>query len=318
MNRRTLWMGAAVLGCLLGTSAHAQNYPTQRVTLVVPFAAGGPTDVVGRTVGAAMEQLWKQPFIIENKPGAGGHVGTEFVSRAKPDGYTLLFNGNGPRTAKFFMKDIPYNPSDLRAVVKMAGSQYVLVVHPSVPASNLQELIALAKAKPKSINYGTFALTTYEFDYQRFQQAAGVEMTPVSYNSAAPTMTALLRNEIQFYFGIQGSILAMVNEGKMKPIAMLGAARANDYPNVPTAREQGLDFQAGFGFGILVHSKTPEDLVQKIGRDIAGVLKTPAVADKLKSMGYDVPPSPLDWPKELDVELKAYEEIAQRLGIKPQ
>jgi tripartite-type tricarboxylate transporter receptor subunit TctC len=161
-------------------------------------------------------------------------------------------------------------------------------------------------------------LTTFELDYHRFMRATGTELVPVPYNSAAPIMTALVRNEVQFYFAFGASIAPQLPEGKITPIAVLGAQRSERLPGVPTAREQGLDFIAGAGFGILVHSKTPEDIVRKLGNDIATALKSPAVGTRLRDLGYDIPANPLEWPADLQVELKSYFETAERLGLKPQ
>jgi tripartite-type tricarboxylate transporter receptor subunit TctC len=311
----TLTLAVAVLAA---GEAAAQNYPDRRVSWIVPFAPGGPTDTVSRAVGAALEQIWKQPVVIENRPGAGMIVGTDYAVRQPPDGHTLLLGGNGQHSVKIFVKSVPFEPNDLRPVAKLAGAQHVLAINSGIPAKTLSELVAYLKGNPKKANYGVIPMTTFELDYHRFMRATGTDLSAVPYNSAAPIMTALVRNEVQFYFAFGASIAPLLADGKVMPIAVLGAQRSERLPGVPTAREQGLDFVAGAGFGILVHSKTPEDIVRKLGNDIAAALKSPAVGVRLRDLGYDIPGNPLEWPAELQVELKSYFEMADRLGLKPQ
>jgi tripartite-type tricarboxylate transporter receptor subunit TctC len=298
--------------------AWAQAYPSSRVLLVVPFAPGGPTDLVARTAAAELEKMWKQSVVVENRPGAGGLIGTAYVTQQKPDGYTLLLQGNVPKTAKLFLKDIPYDPADLRAVASLGTSNYLLVVNPSLGVKTLAEFIKLAKAKPKQLNYGVIPLNVNELDYYVLQRAAGIQLTPINYQSAAPITPALLRGDVTVYLAIVSSIQPQVAAGKVNALAYVGPERHPRLPDVPTAREQGLDFTAGFTLGIFVHSRTPEDVVQKLGHDLVAVTKAPQTATALDSAGFQVPSDPQGWGKFIDGELAAYTEVAKSLNYQPQ
>jgi len=288
------------------------------VLMVVPFAPGGPTDLIARTVMAEAEKQWKQPVVVENKPGAGGLIGTAYVTQQKPDGHTLLLQGNVPKTAGLFLKNIPYDPADLRAVSSLGTSNYLLVVNPSLGVKTLPDFIKLAKSKPKELNYGVIPLNVNELDYYVLQRAAGIQLTPINYQSAAPITPALLRGDVMVYLAIVSSIQPQVAAGKVNALAYVGTQRHPRLPDVPTAVEQGLDFTAGFTLGVFTHAKTPEDVVQKLGRDLLAALKSPQVVSALDNSGFQVPADPLAWGKHIDNELAKYTEVAKSLNYQPQ
>lgn len=308
----------AVAGALMALPAFAQNFPAQRITLIVPFAPGGPTDVISRTVMSELEKQWKQPIVIENRPGAGGITGSGYVAQQKPDGYTWLLQGSVPKTAPLFMKQLPFDPADLRAVTSLGGSSYLLSVNPSLGVKTLAELIKLAKSKPKELNYGVIPLNVNELDYYVFERAAGIQMTPVPFQSAAPIIPALLRGDLQVYMGIVQLLQPQVAAGKVTPIAYVGPERHPRLPDIPTAKELGLDFVTGYTLGIMVHSKVPEDIVQRMQRDIGAVLKMPEVVANLDKIGFQVPANPAGWGPQIERELKIYTEVARSLNYQPQ
>lgn len=317
--KKIVRMAAFLLLGATALSSVAQDWPNQRVTLVVPYPPGGTIDIVARVLAPILEQQWKQPFIIDNRTGAGGIVGTELVVRAKPDGYTLLFAGNTVLTQKFFMKTLSYDPADMRAVVKIAESSYLVVTPLSLPVKALAEFIAHVKARPaKSVNYGTIPYTTFDLDYHIFQQLAGLDMTTIPYNGAAPAVQAVLRNDIQMYFSVESVVTSLLKAGRLNAIAYTGERRSEQFPSVPTLREQGIDFATGFGIGIWAHAKTPDAAVSRISRDIVAAIATPAVVTRLKEYGYDVPAQPLAWNERLQTDIKRYSEVVERLGFKPQ
>jgi len=299
-------------------SASAQTFPTKAVTLVVPFAPGGPTDGVARALAPLMEQAWKQPFVVENRPGAGGVVGTEFVARANPDGYTILFNGNGVHTAKIFSKTLPYEPNDLRAIVELAGSDYIIVTHPSIPAKNLMELVTWLKEKGKSVNAGSIPLTAYDLDYHVFNRTTGTSSTIVPYNGAAPIVTAILRNDVNWYFAVPVSVVQHLESKALNPIAITGTRRLARFPNIPTTHEQGVAFDAGFAFGIWVPTKTPDAIVQKMQADMEKAVLSAQFGDLMKKFNYDVPAKPREYGARIQREVKTYFETAAQVGVKPQ
>ena len=308
-----------VLASMLAVSvlASAQSFPTKAVTLIVPFAPGGPTDAAARTLAPLMEQTWKQPFTIENRPGAGGIVGTQYVSRANPDGHTLLFNGNGVHTAKIFTKVLPYNPEDLKPVVELAGANYVIVSNTSVPAKTFKELLAYLKEKGSAVNAGSIPYTAYDLDYHVLQRKAQLQYTLVPYNSAADIVTALLRNDIQFYFAVPISVLGLIDEKKVNAIGITGPTRNSRWPQVPTIREEGLDFDAGFAFGIWAPARVPADVLAKIGADIEKAVLSPDFGARMKTLNFDVAKQPRAYPARIEREIKEYSEIAKQIGIDP-
>jgi tripartite-type tricarboxylate transporter receptor subunit TctC len=295
-----------------------QTYPTGRVLLVVPFAPGGPTDLIARVVMNEAGKQWKQPVVVENKPGAGGLIGSAYVTQQPPDAHTLLMQGSVPKTAKLFLKDIPLDPADLRAVAALGTSNYLLVANPSLGVKTLPDLIKLAKSKPKELNYGMIPLTVNELDWYLFERAAGIQLTPIRYQSALPITPALLRGDVTLYMAIVSSIQPQLAAGQVIPIAFVGTERHPLLPNVPTARDAGLDFVAGFTLGIFTHAKSPEESVQKLGRDLVAALKSPDVASALDKAGFQIPKDPLGWGKQIDAELARYTEVARSLNYQPQ
>ena len=308
----------AFVAALAVADAGAQSYPTGRVTLIVPFAPGGPTDIVARTVMNEVQKGWPQPVVIENKPGAGGLIGSAYVTQQKPDAHTLLLQGNVPKTAKLFLKDVPLDPADLRAVAALGQSSYLLTVNPSLGVKTLADFIKLAKSKPKEFNYGVIPLNVNELDYYVFQRTAGIQLTPINYQSAAPIIPALLRGDVTVYMGIVSLLQSQVAAGKVTPLAYVGAERHPRLPDVPTARELGLDFVTGYTLGIYAHAKSPEDSVQKLGRDLVAALKAPEVVTALDTAGFQVPADPLGWGKRIEGELAKYTEVARSLNYQPQ
>jgi tripartite-type tricarboxylate transporter receptor subunit TctC len=311
-------LAAAVLLLSACGAAIAQNYPAQRVTLVVPFAPGGPTDVISRTVMAEVERMWKQPIVIENRPGAGGLTGSAYVTQQKADGYTWLLQGSGAKTATLFVKQVPFNPADLRVVSALGVSSYVLIAPPELGVKSLGDFIKLAKSKPKALNYGVIPLNVNELDLYLFQRQAGIELTPIPFQSAAPILTALLRNDLQFYMSIVQGALPHIAAGKVVPLAFLGAARHARLPDVPTSREAGVDFVRGVTLGIFVLRGTPDDIVLKMQRDFMSALKSPEVAANLDKIGFEVPPDPTGWARSLDEDMARYAEVVRTLNYQPQ
>ena len=318
-HRQKLFRIAALGGLLCAAGvAFGQAFPTKAVTLIVPFAPGGPTDVVSRAVMQEAEKKWGQPVIIENRPGASGLAAVDSFTRQPADGHTLFFHGNTPLTAHFFMKEIPYKPADLRPLAAFGGSSYVITVNPSLGVKTLKEVVALAKSKPKAINYGTINLTTYELDHYVLFGMMGIEMMPVPYQSAVPIATALLRGDVQFYFAIVSLVVPHIAAGKLTPLAYLGDSRHPQLPNVPTLKEEGYDFSTGYVLGVFAHTKTPQDIFDKLGRDLEAAVKSPEVVERLAKVGYQTYPAPRDWHVRIDNELKRYTETVRKLNYQPQ
>lgn len=316
--RRAVFCSLAAILSAISSTTWAQAFPSRPVTLVVPFAAGGPLDIMSRAVSREVEKTWKQPVIIESRAGAGGMVGSDYVTRQKADGYTLLLHGPAPLQIRMFMKEPSFNPADLRPLVALGESSYMATVHPGLGVKTMKELVDLAKSKPNELNYATIPMSTYDLGYHLFMQQVGIKMNAIPYQSAAPIIPAFLRGDIQVYFGTLTTLGPHLASGKLTPIAWLYRERHPKYPNVPTAREQGFEYSTSYVNGLFVHAKTPEDLFHKLGRDIAATLKVPEVIAQLDVAGYLVPPTPLDWGTQIQSETARYMEMARMLNYKPE
>jgi len=308
-------MGLTAAALTASFTAAAQQYPARPVTMIVPFPAGGPTDVVARALVQPMEQAWKQNFIVEFRPGAGGVVGTDVVARAKPDGYTLLLNSNGVYTTKIFMKNITYDPADLRPVVEVCGANFLIVTNPSVPAKNLGEFIGYLKSKGSAANAGTVPNNASQLDLDLFKQRVGASYTVVPYNGLADIIAAALRGDLQLFLGVPQSVEKLIQDGKLKALATAGPQRNDRFPDVPTTREAGLDFQSGFSFGVWAPAKTPADVVAKVGADMEKAVLSPEYVARMKSLSYEVPQQPRNYPAVIERQAREYFDVARQMGI---
>lgn len=315
--RKSLRVGVAAVLSAVAFGAAAQSFPTKRVTLIVPYGAGGPTDVLARVLGQFMEKNWGQPFIVENRPGAGSLVGNAVVAKADPDGYTMLMNGNGVISSKFFTKDMPYNPADLKPVVEMGNGRYIIVANPNAGFKTMEELVAFAKKNPGKLNWGPIAFSNQHLDYISLQRRLGIEITLIPYNSAADSTTALVRNDLQLQMGVPGPFLPLMKEGKLLGIAVTGPTRNPQATGVPTAKEAGFDINYGFDFGIWLPTKTPPAITSKIGGDIAAVVKSAEYQKRLENLNLTSLSDPLTWPTVIDNVIRNYTEVAQQVGLQP-
>jgi len=310
------------LGLVLATvpliQAFAQTFPTRTVTIVVPFPPGGPTDPVARLIATGLEQMWKQPVVIENRAGASGLIGARTVATSRPDGHTLLFTGQLSST-KVLFKEGAEVVDALQPVINAVWTPMVMVTNPSVPAKTVREFVDYAKTKPKQLNVGTIANTGFDLDVQLFLQKSGIDLALVPYNGATPATLAAIRNELSLWFIAPVVAQQHVTAGTLIPLAVTGATRYSGMPNVPTVKEGGVDFTAGFGLGLFAPAKTPDEVVNQIARDVATVMKTETVAARIKQFGFETPlTGPKAWAAELDNEAKAYGALAAKLGVKPQ
>lgn len=278
-----------VLSCV-AFSAMAQSYPNKPVKIVVAFTAGGTTDMLGRLVAQQLTEKLKQPFIIENKSGAGGNLGSEVVARAPADGYTLLINSVGPIAINSTLYEkLAINPlTDLVPIVQIADGPNVLVVHPSVSAQNLDEFVALAKANPSKLNYGSTGIgTSSHLSSFMLSKRAGFEATHIPYKGA-DALKDLLAGRIQFMFATVPSVLPHLNAGKLRPIAISSLKRSRAIPDVPTVAEKGFpNFEAGSWFGLFAPKGTPEAVIATVNKAVNEVLRMPAIEQQMISQGSD-------------------------------
>ena len=276
----------------MGSALAADAYPDKPLTMVVPFSAGGTTDILARIVGQALGQELGQTIIIENKPGAGGNIGAQQASRAKADGYTLFMGTVGTHAInQALYKKLPYDPvKDFAPLSRVANVPNLLVAHPSRPYKTVQEMIAYAKKHPGEVTYGSPGSgASPHVSGALFQSMTGAELTHVPYKGSAPAISDLLGNQIAVMFDNMPSAIQHVRSGKLRPIAVTTAKRSPELPDVPTVAESGVPgYEATSWFGLWTQAKTPAPVQQRLYTAIAKVLKDPAVVKKINDQGGDV------------------------------
>jgi len=268
-----------------------QDYPNKPVRIVSGYAAGGTTSLVARLIGQKLGDGWGQQFIIDNRPGGGTIIGTEIVAKSPPDGYTLMLVDSVHVLAPLFIK-APYDPiKDFAPVATVAGTELVLVLHPSVPPSNLKDFIAYAKSKPGTLNYATPALGgAQHLTTEIFNIDAGIQTQHIPYKGAGPALIGLVAGEVDMYFATTATGAPYVKSGKIKALAITGKKRSPLLPAVPTFAEAGMpDFytQRRAGYGIVAPARTPKPIIDKLSAEIAKYLAQPEFRESLLTLGLD-------------------------------
>ena len=279
-----VWIGA--LAC-----AAAAEYPTRPIRLIVPFAAGGGNDTVARLVGAQLAARLGEQVVVDNRAGAGGVVGAELAARAAPDGYTLFLGGVGSHAINPNLHEhLPYDPiKDFAPVSLLASAPLILVVHPSVAANSVQELIALARAKPGMLNYASNGNgSSSHLAAVMFASMTGIDIVHVPYKGLSPALTDLLGGQVQLMFSSVVAILPHVQSGRLRALAISGSKRLSLMPDLPTIAEAGVPgYQTSSWYGILAPAGTPKDIVSRLYTEIVKVLAEPDVRKALAAEGAD-------------------------------
>ena len=289
LNRRALLI---VLGALLfGGTATAQDYPSRPVKIVVPFPAGGSNDIIARILAQKLNERTGQPFLIENRGGAGGNIGADAVATSEPDGYTLLLTAPPPLTINAALyKSLPYDPAKAFAPISLVASvPIVLAVNPSVEANNVGELIALAKAKPGTLNFGSSGNgSTNHLAGELLKSMTGINIVHLPYRGAAPAMNDLIAGHIPMMFDNIPAVLPQVQGKAIRAIALAGAKRASALPDVPTIAESGVPgFEASAWFGLVAPAKTPAPVLAKLEGEVDAILKMPDVQKRFTELGAE-------------------------------
>lgn len=283
-------MHAAVVAALLGTgtAAMAQDWPAKNISIVVPFATGGTTDAIARTLGQELSKSLGKPVIVENKPGAGATIGADYVAKAKPDGYTILLGAVHHTIASSVCKKLPYDfQRDFAPVTTVALVPNVLVVNANVPAKNVSELIALARKSPGKLTFGSNGNGTGQHLIgAQFGIASGVDIMHVPYKGSGPLTIDLLGGQIDMSFDTVTPVLSHIRAGKLRALAVTTIKRSAALPDVPTLDESGLKgFDQGTWFGVLAPNATPKDIVARLNTEIVKIVNSPDFRKRMDEIG---------------------------------
>ena len=319
--RRTILAGIAAIAVVLSlaSAGHAQTYPTRPVTLVVAFTPAGPSDVLARVVGRKLEELLKQPFIVVNRPGAGGNIGAEAVATAPADGYTLLMANNSIlATNASLYKKLPYDPEKDFKPISLVGSQAnILVVNPKLPVHSMAELIALAKAKPGELNYASSGIgTAAHLAGALFRAQANIDIVHVAYKGAAPALQDVISGQVQMMFATAASVVGFINAGVVRPLAVTTLKRIALMPDLPTVAEQGLPgFEATTWHGLVAPAGTPPAVIEILHDTTVRALRDPVVAKSLTDLGVEVSSStPDEFARYITAEIPKWTAVVKASG----
>jgi tripartite-type tricarboxylate transporter receptor subunit TctC len=311
---------ALAFACATAAPLHAQNYPNKPIRLVVPFGPGGPTDVSARILAQIVQSALGQSVVIENRPGAGGALGSKSVATAEPDGYTLLIGTSATLgVVPALMKNAGYDPvKSFAPVAKIADSTLVLVAPAAFPASSVKELVAHAKANPGKLSYASAGVGNQtQLLAELFKSKAGIDVLHVPYKSGAEMVTAILGGQVQMAFPDVSILIPLIREGKLQALAVTSAKRHPQLPDVPTMGESGIaDFIMTFWSGVVAPAGTPADIVDKLNMAIAGGLRSTAIRESLAKVGAEAAPgSPQDFADFIAAETKKWSAVAKLSGI---
>jgi tripartite-type tricarboxylate transporter receptor subunit TctC len=311
----------AAAATLTSLPAAGQQYPVKPIRIVVPFAPGGPSDLLARTVGQKLTESWGQQVIIENRPGANGIVGCELVAKSPPDGYTLVMGTPGTHgiNAALFAK-LPYDTiKDFAPITRLGVSPYLLISHPSLPVRSAKELIQLARARPGEIAWATGGSPT-QLAAELFKRTAKIEVLIVPYKGQAPAVTAALSGEVSLVWGGVAQTLPQIKAGRLRALGVAGTQRSGVMPDVPTIAESGLPgFEAAGWYGLLAPGATPRPIVERLNTEVVRILKLPEVAQRLRGEAYEIPgETPDQFAAVIRAEVAKWEPIVKQSGIKPE
>lgn len=315
----TVLIGAGISGTL--TAASESNYPQRPVRMIVPFPPGGANDIVARLVAQRLNERWGRPVVIDNRGGAGGNIGTELGVKAAPDGYTLLVGSVSTLASNVGLyPKLPFDPRrDLAPVTLIATVPSILVVNPSVAAASVQELIQLARATPKRLNFSSFGDgSSAHLMGEMFKSMAKIDIVHVPYKGGGPALVAVVSGEVQMGFSNLSVALPQVKAGKVRGIAVTSAKRAMALPETPTIAESGLaDFEASTWVGIVAPVGTPRALIQRINRDIHSVIAEPEMKNQLLSRALEPAAStPEAFARQIRTDIERWSKIIREVGVR--
>ncbi len=319
IHARLLPLAAALLVAL---PAASQNYPTRPVRVIVPFAAGGNTDITARAIGAKLSEVFGQQIVVENRPGGATNIGSELVAKAPPDGYTILMGGATNAINMSTQAKPPYDTlRDFAPVILCVKGANVLTIHPSLPAKNLKELIALARARPGQLNFASSGLgSSNQMAGELFKFMANVNIVHVPYKGNAPALTDTLAGNVEMMFSGVPVIIPHIQSGRLRAIAIGSLKRFTAIPEVPTFDESGLKgYEATTWFGLMAPAKTPKEIVARWNVEVGKILASPDLKTRFLNDGLE----PMGGTQEafsrfIRVEIEKYAKLVKASGMKPQ
>jgi tripartite-type tricarboxylate transporter receptor subunit TctC len=321
MNRRhVLAVLAATLALAAAPAVHAQTWPDKPVRILVPAPAGSSLDVLARTIGEKLKDKLNQPFIVENKPAAGGTVATAEVAKSAADGHTILLGFNGPLSTGPLVQKPPYDVAkDLAPVIITSSQPSVLAVNASLPVKTVADLVNWAKANPGKLNYASVGNgSSSHLNAELLKSMAGIDAVHVPFNGSPPAVLSTVQGETQMIFAVMQPLQAQIQAGKLRPIAVTTAKRFPLLPDLPALAESGYPgFEALAWNGLMVPAGTPKAVIDKINADVNGVSKMPDVLQKMNGLGFDlIGGTPDDFARLLRTEHERWAPVVKRLGIK--
>jgi tripartite-type tricarboxylate transporter receptor subunit TctC len=323
VKNSVLFLGTltSMLFAAITTTAIAQQtYPTKPIRLIVPFAPGGGNDFLARLVGQKLSERLGQQFVVDNRAGASGIVATDLVAKAAPDGYTLLLGFVGPLALNPNLEKVPYNPvHDFAAASLLASSYHILVVHPSVPARSVKELIALAKARPGEINYASSGSgATLHLVGELFKSAAGINITHIPYKGAGPAAIAVISGEAQMMFSSTTAVIQHMRANRLAALAVTSPNRSPLAPEVPTLVESGLrGVEVGSWYVLLAPAATPREIITRLHAEIVRLAAMPDYRQQLEKQAFEpLTSSPEQFPAFVKAELEKWGKVIKTAGVK--
>jgi tripartite-type tricarboxylate transporter receptor subunit TctC len=313
-----------LLAAIAVANVHAQapgaNYPAKQIRVIVPFPAGGPTDAIARAIGQKLSETWGQPVIVDNRPGAGGNIGTELAAKSPADGYTLFIGTVANAINQSLFAKLPFDfVRDFAPVTQNYVTGLILAVHPSLPAHSVKELIALAKAHPGQLSYSSSGVGgTPHLAGELFNSMAGVKMVHVPYKGSAPAMADLLGGHIQLTFDNMLTVLPQVKAGKLRGLAVTMTTRSPLAPELPTVAEAGLKgFEVKSWNGVVVPTGTPKEIIARLNGEIVRILRQPDLREKFLVQGVElVPTTPEEFGAFIKQDIAKWAKVIQLSGAR--
>lgn len=313
---------SALIMILWACTAFGQGYPSKPVHVVVPFTAGSATDILARTFGQKLSEIWSQPVVVDNRPGAGGTIGAAVVAKSAPDGYTLLVHSAAQAYNPSIYPSLQYDTvKDFIDVVPLGGQPNVLVVAPSSGIKTVAELVAQAKQKPGQLNFGSAGTGSgTHINGEKFKLAAGIDVVHIPYKGTPEALTDTIAGRLTYFFSPISAALPFVRDGKLVALAVSTAKRSSALPNVPTVAEAGLPgFDYSLWVGLFAPAGTPADVVDKIARDVRTVAQSADVKERFAALGAEpLPMTPSEFKQFVDSEIVESAKVIKAAGIKAQ